>query len=45
MMNLLISIIGDTFGTVNGIKRNARNLELTLILYELEKTMLSYKRK
>ncbi len=45
MLNLLISIIGDTFNLVNSLKRNARNLELTLILYEIEKTMMPMLRK
>jgi hypothetical protein len=39
MMNLLISLVGKTFSKVVDIKENARNLELTKIIFTIEKTM------
>ncbi len=42
MLNLLISIISDTYANVKDLKKNARNFELTHIIYVIEAYMPSF---
>jgi hypothetical protein len=42
MLNLLISIISDTFANVKDLKKNARNFELTNIIYRIEAYMFTF---